>query len=85
MCACVRARVSAAADVQQYDDSKMRSLLDAVGLGRHAPVFAAQQVNGECFVEAVEQPVEAGQPAGDAAFLALCARGGSGRPLSSEP
>ena len=61
-------------DVQQYDDGRMASLLDAVGLGRHAPAFAAQQVNGECFVEVVEREFveDLDMPAGDAAFLALC-------------
>ena len=58
-------------DVQQYDDNRMASLLDAVGLGRHAPAFAAQQVNGECFVEVVEREFveDLDMPAGDAAFL----------------
>ena len=44
------------------------------GLGRHAPAFAAQQVNGECFVEVVEREFveDLDMPAGDAAFLALC-------------
>ena len=74
-CACVRAVLPLRRrDVQQYDDGRMASLLDAVGLGRHAPAFAAQQVNGECFVEVVEREFveDLDMPAGDAAFLALC-------------
>ena len=76
-CACVRAVLPLRRrDVQQYDDESMASLLDAVGLGRHAPAFAAQQVNGECFVEVVEREFveDLDMPAGDAAFLALCPR-----------
>ena len=74
-CVCVRAVLPLRRrDVQQYDDGRMASLLDAVGLGRHAPAFAAQQVNGECFVEVVEREFveDLDMPAGDAAFLALC-------------
>ena len=74
-CACVRAVLPLRRrDVSKLDMQGMADLLVLVGLGRHAPAFAAQNVNGECFVEVVEREFveDLGLPLPDAAFLALC-------------